>query len=105
MSDVKDTEAIERSLTEGMQQSSVFGRPRPVVVAKEDRTREAMQEVDRKLEAQALQIEAFIDMAINQRVMMVRGVFMIGPREMHIRAMVLKAIQTIEANNSHSLDP
>lgn len=102
--EIVNTDAIEKALTEGMQQSA-FGRPRPVIVAKEERTQRAMQEVDRKLDAQALQVEAFVDMAIHQRVMAVRGVFMIGPRETHIRAMVLKAINTIDADNSHSLEP
>ena len=105
----RDTEAIEKALVEGMQQSSAFARPqRPVIDAKawaDDRNRAAMQEVDRQNDRDALQVEAFIDSAIFTRIIAVRGAFTIGPRDIQVRHAILKWIMTINGDNSHTLDP
>lgn len=104
MSDVNnslDVDAIEASINEVAKQQPFPKRPTVVEI---DRNREAMARVDRRVDAVALTIEAFVDEAIHARIVEVRGSYVAGPRDSYVRKMVLEAINSIENHNSHTLD-
>jgi hypothetical protein len=102
-----DTKAIEEAIASDVATVTKAYGQRPSVVSMpqgEDRTRQAMQRVDRKVDMEAMQVEAFIDAAIHQRVVAVRGAYLPGPRDAYVRKMVLEAINSITGENSHRLD-
>jgi hypothetical protein len=95
---------IEEAMAEGMRQSAFPPRP-PVYTEPERRNQQAMQRVDREHTIQALQVEAFIDQALHARIMLMRGVYLPGPRDVHVRHMIMQALDSISSDNSHALDP
>jgi hypothetical protein len=110
MSDAtNENETLETEISKvlGNNQQS-FGQRRPQIPIPapppEDRMRHAMASVDRQLNTETLSIEAFVDEAIHARILQVRGKYEAGPRDSYVRKMVLDAINSINASNSHLID-
>lgn len=85
-----DTQAIEKALEAPLP-------PRPAVSI----VKQAMGAVDRDQHRDQYQIEALIDQALHQRVCVVRGAYLPGPRDMHVRRMILELVASISPGNSH----
>jgi hypothetical protein len=86
---VFDPQAIEKELT--------THSPRPPVSL----VGKAMAAVDRDKNREVYQIEALIDQALHMQVAMVRGAYLPGPRDVHVRKMILELVGSIAASNSH----
>jgi hypothetical protein len=84
-----DPSKIEAAINEAV----TLPRSRPTLTT-------AMQTVDKRSDTEAFRIEAFVDQALHQRIMMMRGAYAPGPRDMHVRKMVLEAITSIKADNA-----
>lgn len=103
-----DTHAIEEEITRSV--SSSFARRPKIIPAPDEhsepgsRVQAAMNAVDRKIDLEALHVEAFIDQAIHARIVAVRGGYAPGPRDAYVRRMVLEAVNSISHSNSHTLD-
>jgi hypothetical protein len=105
-----DFKAIEENISTAL--ANPFPR-RPSVSAvpvngggeeEETKVQAAMRAVNRKTDLDVLQVEAFIDRALAQRIIMMRGHYTPGPRDAYVRRMVLEAIMSINANNGDTLD-
>lgn len=81
---------------------------RPVVPLRQPRTQseEAEQEErengERKIKHDRLTVEALVTKAWQERIRQVRGDVQpeIGPRDVHIKALIMRTLMTIEADNS-----
>ena len=107
-----DFKAIEENISSAL--ASPFPR-RPSVSSvpsnggeenanEETRVQAAMRAVNRKTDLDVLHVEALVDRALAQRIIMMRGSYVPGPRDAYVRRMVLEAIMSINANNGDTLD-
>jgi hypothetical protein len=96
-----DTNAIEAGIKEALR-PPVQLHPIPAT-EEEAPMRQAMRNVDRHIDRENLQIEAFIDEAVHLRVMMMRGAYTPGPRDTWVRKMMLEAVMSISAVNAGDL--
>jgi hypothetical protein len=96
-----DTDAIEEGIKEALR-PPVQLHPVPAT-AEETPMRQAMRNVDRHVDKENLQIEAFIDEAVHLRIAMMRGAYVPGPRDTWVRKMMLDAVMSISAVNAGDL--